>query len=545
MELNKAIYNKLIELAKDVFNKYVYCEFGVYSLNDLVKGKTKTGKKIDLSSDVNEIKYNINIESFSCTFAASAVFALAAKFEKLAKIGAKNKTLFSKSDNNGELVATFEVEKKTIESVAACDPLSAYAAFNGVFIDLLNKNFVCTNGHIININRLQAVNILVSSAIDKFSYKSYKCGGIIVPLNFIKKATGKLSLYKDNNNFYIVAESGISAVCESVLYPNYFDVFNLIDTNSCMILKNVRTFKKAAAKLAKANQVDTVSIFGVAGENCITIAAKNRALKSEDTIKIELQNTLNITFCKDIAIENIKAVNNIANTIYLNRNEYVVFTGTNYILLASITDVDQGERSETGAFARNNAIKLNCNYNILLESGFIADADNSEAAGNNYDDNNIVAIAVADADNSEAAGNNNDDNNVVAIAVADADNSEATGFITDMYKYIVIAACFLCFLIPKILLFPTIFAAGVNSVVVADNSEAAGNNNDDNNIVAIAVADADNSEAAGNNYDDNNVVAIAVADADNSEAAGNYYDYNIDNKNIASIIAPAKNHQNF
>ena len=228
--------------------------------------------------------------------------------------------MFSKSSNNGELVATFEFEKKAIESVAACDPLSAYAAFNGVFIDLLNKNFVCTNGHIININRLQAVNILVPSAIDKFSYKSYKCGGIIVPLNFIKKATGKLSLYKDNNDFYIMAESGISAVCESVLYPNYLDRFNLIDTNSCMILKNVRTLKKAAAKLAKANQVNTISIFGIAGEKYITIAAKNRALNSEDTIKIELQSTLNITFCKDIALENIKAVNNIANTIYFYIN---------------------------------------------------------------------------------------------------------------------------------------------------------------------------------------------------------------------------------
>lgn len=82
MELNKAIYNKLIELAKDVFNKYVDCKSGVYSLNELVKGKTKTGEKIDLSSDVNEIEYNINIDSFSCTFAASAVFALAAKFER-------------------------------------------------------------------------------------------------------------------------------------------------------------------------------------------------------------------------------------------------------------------------------------------------------------------------------------------------------------------------------------------------------------------------------------------------------------------------------
>lgn len=55
MELNKAIYNKLIELAKDVFNKYVDCKPGVYTLNDLVKGKTKTGEKIDLSFDIYEI----------------------------------------------------------------------------------------------------------------------------------------------------------------------------------------------------------------------------------------------------------------------------------------------------------------------------------------------------------------------------------------------------------------------------------------------------------------------------------------------------------
>ena len=116
--------------------------------------------------------------------------------------------------------------------------------------------------------------------------------------------------------------------------------------------------------------------------------------------------------------------------------------------LINITDIDQGERPEAGFFARNNATKLNCNYNILLESGFIADVDNCEAADNNYNDSNVAAIVVADADNIEATGNNDDDNNVVA-----------------------------------------------------------------------------------------------VADADNCEAAGNYY--NIDNKNIASIISPAKNHQNF
>ena len=479
MELNKAIYNKLIELAKDVFNNYVFCKSGVYTLNDIVKGKTKTGEKIDISNDATKIEYNINIDSFSCTFAASAVFALAAKFEKLAKVGAKNKVLFSKSENVGELVATFELEKKTKESIAACDPLAIRAAFAGAFIDLINNNFVCTNGNVVNINRLQSVSISSPSVIDSFLYEktSYKYGGVVVPLCFIKNAIGKMSIYKDRNEFYIIAENGISVNCEAVIYPNYLSIFKAVDKKSCIILKNVRGLKKAAAKLAKANQVNTVSIFGIAGEKYITIAAKNCNLNLEDTIKIELQNTLNITFCKDIAIDNIKAINNIANTIYINSDGYFVFAGINYISLANIMDIDQNECAEAGAFARNNATVLYCNYNILLESGFIADADNSEAADNNNDDNNVVAIAVADADNSEAAGNNYDDNNVVAIAVADA-----------------------------------------------DNSEAAGNNYDDNNVVAIAVA---------------------VADADNNEAAGNYYDYNIDNKNIASIIAPAKNHQNF
>lgn len=194
-----------------------------------------------------------------------------------------------------------------------------------------------------------------------------------------------------------------------------------------MILKNVRGLKKAAAKLAKANQVNTVAIFGVAGENCITIAAKNCDLNSDDTIKIELQNTLNITFCKDIAIDNIKAINNIANTIYINSDGYFVFAGSNYISLANIMNIDLSERAAAGAFARENATELNCNYNILRDSGFIADVDSIEATGNNYDDNNVAAIAVADADSIEASGNNYDyniENDNIASIIAPAKNHQ-------------------------------------------------------------------------------------------------------------------------
>lgn len=231
MELNKAIYNKLIELAKDVFNNYVSCKSGVYTLNDIVKGKTKTGEKIVISNDATEIEYNINIDSFSCSFAASAVFALAAKFEKLAKVGAKNKVLFSKSENVGELVATFEVEKKAIESIAACDTSSVRAAYAGAFIDLINNNLVCTNGNVVNINRLQEVSKMSFSVIDSFWYEktAYKYGGVVVPLSFLKNAKGKMFIYKDKNNFCITAENGISANCESVLYPNYLSVFKAVD----------------------------------------------------------------------------------------------------------------------------------------------------------------------------------------------------------------------------------------------------------------------------------------------------------------------------
>lgn len=427
MELNKAIYNKLIELAKDVFNNYVSCKSGVYTLNDIVKGKTKTGEKIVISNDATEIEYNIN--SFSCSFAASAVFALAAKFEKLAKIGAKNKVLFSKSENVGELVATFEVEKKAIESIAACDTSSVRTAYAGAFIDLINNNFVCTNGNIVNINRMQEVSKSFPSVIDSFWYEktSYKYGGVVVPLSFLKNAIGKMSIYKNKNEFYITAENGISANCESVLYPNYLSIFKAVDKNSCMILKNVRGLKKAAAKLAKVNQVYTVSIFGVAGENCIIIAAKNCDLNSDDTIKIELQNTLNITFCKDIAIDNIKAINNIANTIYINSDGYFVFAGINYISVVNIMDLDLCERVAAGAFVREHATELNCNYNILFGSGFIADTDSIEATGNNYDDNNVAAIAVADTDSIEAIDNYYDyniENNNIASIIAPAKNHQ-------------------------------------------------------------------------------------------------------------------------
>ena len=503
MELNKAIYNKLIELAKDVFNNYVFCKSGVYTLNDIVKGKTKTGEKIDISNDATKIEYNINIDSFSCTFAASAVFALAVKFEKLAKVGAKNKILFSKSENVGELVATFEVEKKAIESIAACDTSSVCAAYAGVFVDLINNNLVCTNENIVNINRLQSVSILLPSVIDSFWYEktSYKYGGVVVPLSFIKNAIGKMSIYKDKNEFYITAENGISASCESVFYPNYLSFFKAIDKNSCMIKKNVRTLKKVAAKLAKVNHVYTVSIFGVAGENCITIAAKNYDLNSDNTIKIELQNTLKITFCKDIAIDNIKAINNIANTIYLNSDGYFVFTGTNYISLVNIMDLDSCERVAAGAFAREHATELNCNYNILRDSGFVADA------------NSIVAAAVEvveDNDSIEVNRINQDANNIVAAAVEvveDNDSIEVNRINQDANN---------------------IVAAAVEVVEDNDSIEVNRINQDANNVVAAAVEvveDNDSIEVNHINQDANNVVAI--------------------NNNIASIIAPAKNHQNF
>lgn len=82
-DFNLAILNKLIEVAKEVFDKYTTIDEGEYTTSEIVKRKNRMGEVIciEISNDVPE--YTIEHESFKCRIAGYRVFEALMRFEKL------------------------------------------------------------------------------------------------------------------------------------------------------------------------------------------------------------------------------------------------------------------------------------------------------------------------------------------------------------------------------------------------------------------------------------------------------------------------------
>lgn len=111
-EMNLAILNKLYEIADKVFNEGVNVKEGNYTASDLAKMKDSAFKdgylKTEKKSYKNECNKqvekdcfiapmaSVNVLSFVCSFCVVQIFALVAKFEKLASIGSKKECLSSR-----------------------------------------------------------------------------------------------------------------------------------------------------------------------------------------------------------------------------------------------------------------------------------------------------------------------------------------------------------------------------------------------------------------------------------------------------------------
>ena len=107
-EMNMAILNKLYEIADKVFNEGVNVKEGNYTASDLAKMndsafkdgylETENKKVYDYSAQKVVEKdcfvapmASVNVLSFACSFCVVQIFALVAKFEKLASIGSKKR----------------------------------------------------------------------------------------------------------------------------------------------------------------------------------------------------------------------------------------------------------------------------------------------------------------------------------------------------------------------------------------------------------------------------------------------------------------------
>lgn len=170
--MNLAILNKLYEIADKVFDEGVNVKEGNYTASDLAKMKDSAFKDGYLKTETKSYKneyYNkqvekdlfiapmasVNVLSFVCSFCVVQIFALVAKFEKLASIGSK-KRMFIKQKDNNEVLCTVKVliNKYYSKLSLHCANDDLRPSMKNVCLDIRNGRAAASDGHTMMIKGL-------------------------------------------------------------------------------------------------------------------------------------------------------------------------------------------------------------------------------------------------------------------------------------------------------------------------------------------------------------------------------------------------------
>ena len=409
MEKNISIYNEMRAAAERVFNEGIKAPSGLYSLAELARVGTtcKTAPAgVYFREEYNTAELiNINIDGFECSYPACKAFELAYKFERLAKVGAKERAVFQRAEDHGEPVAVFTVDSVLCDSLAACeDPRKGYyPQLQGVYIDFAAGLACCCDSFALNVSRLVDDQVFNADALTD--------GGVILSRAFIKSAKGcEVSIYKEGCTLCAVASNGASCHEIPERYPNYKSVFSHVDESAPVrFVKSIRGIKKTAAAVAKAAGCDFVCVSGYNGDKFITISAQGDG--GEITQRVALAERLAATFAVACSAVRLKTINNAADTLYIAQDESMVFSGSKCV--AMIAPCNKKEiLTATATAADNEKTQIECNYNAF--AAFAAPVEVKEYNGN--------AEHVAPVDSIQAAEgiDNADTLNIAPVAPADS-----------------------------------------------------------------------------------------------------------------------------
>ena len=396
MEKNISIYNEMRAAAECVFNEGLCAPAGIYSLAELAKVGTtcKTAPAgVYFREEYNADKlFYINVDGFECSYPARRAFALAYKFERLAKVGTKARAVFQRADEHGEAVAIFTVDAVLCDSLAACeDPRKGcHPQLQGVYIDLAAGLACCCDSFALNVSRLVDAQVFNADALT--------FGGVILSRAFIKAAKGcELSIYKEGGTLCAVASNGASCHEIPERYPNYKSVFSHVDESAPVrFAKSIRGLKKTAAAVAKAAGCEYVCLSGYNGDNFITISAQGDG--GEITRRVALAERLAATFAAACSAVRLKTINNAADTLYIAQNDSLVFAGAKCV--AMIAPCDKKEILTTTATAADNeTTQLECNYNAF--AAFAAPVEDVTEDSDNAEHVAPVEDVTEDSDNAE------------------------------------------------------------------------------------------------------------------------------------------------
>ena len=460
MEKDFIIYNELRAAAERVFNEGIQAPAGVYTLAELAKVGTtcKTaiagvyfGKEYNADQLIN-----INIDGFECSYPARQAFALAYKFERLAKVETKARAVFQRVEDHGEPVAVFTVDAVLCNSLAACEnPRKGdHFQMQGVLIDVAAGLACCCDCYALNVSRLVDVKVFDADALNG--------SGVCLSRDFIKSVKGcEVSLFKDSATLCAVASNGASCKEIPERYPNYKSVFSHVDESAPVrLVKSICELKKTAAAVAKAAGCEYIFISGFKGDDFITISAQSYS--GEVTRRVVLAECLTATFATACSAVRLKTINNAADTFYVAQNGSIVFSGSKCVAMiapCSKTGID----TAIATAADNEKTRLNCNYNAFTAFA----APNAEH----------VAPAVS-SDSIQAAESN--------------DNAGTVKIRRLMFDFLRVAAVIFFVLFVRVVSTNTSNAEHVAPVVSSDSIQAAESNDNADTLDAAPVAPAKN-----------------------------------------------------
>lgn len=348
-EMNLAILNKLYEIADKVFNEGVNVKEGNYTASDLAKMRDSAFKdgylKTETKSYKNECNKqvekdcfiapmaSVNVLSFVCSFCVVQIFALVAKFEKLASIGSK-KRMFIKQKDNNEVLCTVKVliNKYYSKLSLHCANDDLRPIMRNVCLDIRNGRAAASDGHTMLIKGLDVVrtehftydyNLPLVNGKDFKKMCSFAKSGSTL--------TCKLVREPDGNTYWVSECCGYYSKTEANRYVNYSSVLPKISPdNLCTI--NEKTWKGISRWLKKNkgfNSIGLVIIKHKENDNRITFTI-NGMYDNHDGIEIscECENVPNKNFAIGLKIDSLLRFENFNFTLGRYANEALVYVGS-------------------------------------------------------------------------------------------------------------------------------------------------------------------------------------------------------------------------
>lgn len=349
-EMNLAILNKLYEIADKVFSEGVNVKEGNYTASDLAKMKdsafkdgyleTENKKVYDYSAQKIVEKdcfvapmASVNVLSFMCSFCVVQIFALVAKFEKLASIGSKKRVFIKKKDNNEVLCTVKVIINKYYSKLSLhCANDDLRPAMRNICLDIRNGRAAASDGHTMMIKGLDVASTehftydynlpLVNGKDFKKMCSLAKSGSTL---------TCKLVREPDGNTYWVSECCGYYSKTVTNRYVNYSSVLPKISPdNLCTI--NEKTWKVISKWLKKNkgfNSIGLVIIKHKENDNRITFII-NGMYDNHDGIEIscECENVPNKNFAIGLKIDSLLRFENFNFTLGKYANEALVYIGS-------------------------------------------------------------------------------------------------------------------------------------------------------------------------------------------------------------------------